>query len=1114
MRAAQSLSYLGPTRARLRKRGKTKTKNKTPPSSSPATAAASGGETLEAGYPSIPTGVRTREPTPLSPAARPTHRGARWGAEMRRAMRSVDDLIEEAKVRTVWWALCVFAISYFITHTSKSMWTNVPMSILILAFLRYLSFKVEFRWRSQPVPKQTYLSQASKRQLSANDHRLSTVPPVSRWRRKVGSPSVEAAFESFIDNILRDFVMDLFYSDITPDREAPELIRGLILHALGEVSGRVKEMNLVDFLTSDMADLIGKHVDIFRKNQLQIGVDVMGTLSSEERDERLKQHLIVSQELHPALLSSEHEYKVLKELVGGVMALVLRPQDAQSPLVRCFSRELVTCLVLQPVMNFASPIYVNELIIYFLNNKDTDVGGSVSKANAVVSVANDHPSCKGGSQGRQVEPIKLSTESSGLVPASTSGMTSLEGDKSKVSVDDHGKVVQPRQADWALVLDAATERRSQVLAPENLENMWAIGRNYHKKMVKVEHPSKGKGAGSVDNIRNAGAAGKELSPNFNERITSVDDKYMVNLMQGSNRNAQSTFVTGSHPLVQNTDEVKSKEQSQVNDNSKVKHSEAIKNTKAQLKRSNSSPDMEKRHLSKSNQTAISSESLSARKNHDDKGSGPSSHGEALIYAPKIRCRVVGAYFEKLGSKSFAVYSIAVTDADTKTWFVKRRYRNFERLHRQLKEIPNYSLHLPPKSFLSSSIDDYLVHQRCILLDKYLQDLLSIANIAEQHEVWDFLSASSKNYSAGKSTSVMKTLAVNVDDAMDDIVRHVKGVSDGLKRAVSTSSPNAPYSQFADNRMSLSWNQEEMNNQNQHNRSMGSAHSLSDGDSNCEDRPSSVNSACHSDNEFNNGGYASSDNKPNEACSGSDTQVNQQIEKPARANSDSTNMASIKSLEDPTGIPPEWMPTNVSVPILNLVEKVFQLKRRGWIRRQVLWISKQILQLVMEDAIDDWILRQINWLRKDDVIIQGIRWIQDTLWPNGIFFTKLEALHGNAGASQFDKHPSGSVDEATGNRKGSTGSFELQLEASRNASEVKKLLLGGTPSTLVSIIGYKQYQRSARDIYYFLQSNVCVKQLTYAAVEQVLVTLFPELQQLIEDIHEKGRKEQASFTYQL
>ncbi|CAO2140938.1 unnamed protein product [Urochloa humidicola] len=1033
---------------------------------------------------------------------------------MRKRMESVDDLIEEAKLRTVWWALCIFAISYFLTHTSKSMWTNVPMSILILAFLRYLSFKVEFRWREQPARKQTYLSQASKRQLSTNDHRLSTVPSVSKWRRKVGSPSVEAAFESFTENILRDFVLDLWYSDITPDREAPELIRGLILHALGELSGRVKEMNLVDLLTRDMVDLIGNHLDIFRKNQALIGADVMRTLSSEERDERLKQHLIVSQELHPALLSSEHEYKVLQEIVGGIMALLLRPQDAQSPLVRCFSRELITCLVLQPVMNFASPIYMNELIVYLLNNNDTsNLGGNTSMANTgTVTVVNDRSSYKGGSQGSQKQSKNSTVEPSGLVPGNNSGMRTLvtsEGAKSKVSEDDHDSAIQSRQPDWAVVLDAATKRRSQVLAPENLENMWAIGRNYQKKIIKADHSSRLKGSGGLDNSPGAGAMGKELSSNFNERMASVDDKYMVNLMQSTNRNAQSAFVTDSHPLaLQNKNEVKPKEVDQVNYSSKEKTNETSNSAKAQLKRSSSTPDIEKRYLGKSNQPMVSSETGNVRKNQDEKVAGPASHTEVLLHVPKIRCRVVGAFFEKLGSKSFAVYSIAVTDADNKTWFVKRRYRNFERLHRQLKEIPNYSLHLPPKSFLSSSVDDYLVHQRCILLDKYLQDLLSIANIAEQHEVWDFLSASSKNYSAGKSTSVMKTLAVNVDDAMDDIVRQFKGVSDGLKRAVGTP-PSSATAQFADNRMSLSWNQEETDNHNLHNKNLETAHSLSDGDSNYEDLTSSVNSGCHSDNEVNNKGHTSND-KHIETCSSFDTQVSEQIEKPVRAYSDSSNMSSLKTFDDPTGIPPEWMPTNVSVPLLDLVDKVFQLKRRGWIRRQVLWISKQILQLVMEDAIDEWIIRQINWLRRDDVIVQGIRWIQDTLWPNGIFFTKLDGYKGNAGTSRFDKQSPG-----TGTaKKSGASSFEFQLEASRNASEVKKLLLDGTPSTLVSLIGYKQYRRSARDMYYFLQSNVCVKQLAYAMLEQVVVTIFPELCQLIDDIHEKGRKEQASFTYQL
>ncbi|KAL6870924.1 hypothetical protein ACP4OV_014772 [Aristida adscensionis] len=1037
---------------------------------------------------------------------------------MRRRMESVDDLIEEAKVRTVWWALGIFAISYFLTHTSKSMWTNVPMAILILAFLRYLSFKVEFCWREQPVRKQTYLSQVSKRQLSANDHRLSTVPPVSRWRRKVGSPPVEAAFESFIENILRDFVVDLWYSDITSDREAPELIRGLILHALGELSGRVKEMNLVDLLTRDMVDLIGNHLDIFRKNQILIGADVMGTLSSDERDERLKQHLIVSQELHPALLSSEHEYKVLQEIAGGVMALVLRPQDAQSPLVRCFSRELMASLVLQPVMNFASPIYINELIVYILNNKDTNTGGDTNMANTgMITVTHDRSSYKSGSQGCQMGSRNSTVETSSLVPTNSTGMRSLvtcEAEKSSVSEDDHGSAIQPRQPDWALVLDAATKRRSQVLAPENLENMWAIGRNYQKKMVKAEHSSRSKGSRGLDNVPNAVVVGKELSSNFNERITSVDDKYMVNLMQSTDRNVQSTFVAGSHPLVlQNLNEVKtSKEGSQVNPNSKEKPCETINSTKAQLKRCNSTPDMEKRYKAKTSQTMVSNEIQNTRKNQDGKGSGPTFQVEGLLHVPKIRCRVVGAYFEKLGSKSFAVYSIAVTDADNKTWFVKRRYRNFERLHRQLKEIPNYSLHLPPKSFLSSSVDDYLVHQRCILLDKYLQDLLSIANIAEQHEVWDFLSASSKNYSAGKSSSVMKTLAVNVDDAMDDIVRQFKGVSDGLKRVVGTP-PSSATAQSADNRMSLSWNQEEIDNQNTHHKHSESAHSLSDADSNYEDLTSSINSGCQSDNEVNNTGHASNDIKHSETCSGFDSQVSQQIEKPVRAYSDSSNMSS-NTFEDPSGIPPEWMPTNVSVPLLNLVDKVFQLKRRGWIRRQVLWISKQILQLVMEDAIDEWIIRRINWLRREDVIVQGIRWIQDTLWPNGTFFTKVDGYQGNSGSSQSDKQPSGGTNQSIGNRKGSASSFELQLEASRNASEVKKLLLGGTSSTLVSIIGYKQYRRSAKDIYYFLQSNVCIKQLAYAMLEQVIVTIFPELRQVINDMHEKGRKEQASFTYQL
>jgi hypothetical protein len=49
-----------------------------------------------------------------------------------------------------------------------------------------------------------------------------------------------------------------------------------------------------------------------------------------------------------------------------------------------------------------------------------------------------------------------------------------------------------------------------------------------------------------------------------------------------------------------------------------------------------------------------------------------------------------------------------------------RFRNFEQLHRRLKDMPNYSLSLPPKRFLTSSLDNDFVRERCVLLDKYLR----------------------------------------------------------------------------------------------------------------------------------------------------------------------------------------------------------------------------------------------------------------------------------------------------------------------------------------------------------------------------------------------------------
>lgn len=126
---------------------------------------------------------------------------------------------------------------------------NVPVAIFLVAGLRVLFNEMEIRWKVQNNRPTSYLSHLEKKQLSVNDSRLATLRPPQRWKRKIDSPIVEAAIEDFINRLMHDFVVDLWYSDITPDKEAPDLIHDLIMDVLGEVAGRIKEVNLVDLLT-------------------------------------------------------------------------------------------------------------------------------------------------------------------------------------------------------------------------------------------------------------------------------------------------------------------------------------------------------------------------------------------------------------------------------------------------------------------------------------------------------------------------------------------------------------------------------------------------------------------------------------------------------------------------------------------------------------------------------------------------------------------------------------------------------------------------------------------------------------------------------------------------
>lgn len=89
--------------------------------------------------------------------------------------------------------------------------------------------------------------------------------------------------------------------------------------------------------------------------------------------------------------------------------------------------------------------------------------------------------------------------------------------------------VHPRPGDWARVLEAASHRRTEVLMPENLENMWAKGRNYKRKLEKNEakevRASRKDGGTTSDVVENRNRFRRSSSASDLSAQPEMRDKY-------------------------------------------------------------------------------------------------------------------------------------------------------------------------------------------------------------------------------------------------------------------------------------------------------------------------------------------------------------------------------------------------------------------------------------------------------------------------------------------------------------------------------------------------------------------------------------------------------------
>ncbi|KAE8680777.1 hypothetical protein F3Y22_tig00111366pilonHSYRG00071 [Hibiscus syriacus] len=441
----------------------------------------------------------------------------------------------------------------------------------------------------------------------------------------------------------------------------------------------------------------------------------------------------------------------------------------------------------------------------------------------------------------------------------------------------------------------------------------------------------------------------------------------------------------------------------------------------------------------------------------------------------------GANIVKSGSRTFAVYSISVTDH---SFFIAEasRFRHFEELHQRLKSFREYKLHLPPKHFLSTGLDIPVIRERCKLLDEYLKKLLQLPSVSGSIEVWDFLSVDSQTYVFSSSFSIVETLSVGLDDNPSEKSKKASNVMGPLmgpltsrRRQLDTES-NEPSLQIKPN-----FATDELRNAK-----------------NVSTSPSKVPTE----------GWCKSSE---DTGSDSDARVGNTLL--VRNSKENVKGRENKIVEDasellldsamyPT-LPTEWVPPNLTAPILDLVDVIFQLQDGGWIRRKAFWVAKQVLQLGMGDAFDDWLIEKIQLLRRGSVVASGIKRVEQILWPDGIFITKHPRR-------QRPPPPSSPTQASTHPQSPETSSpissdEQQQLEAERRAKFVYELMIDKAPAAIVGLFGHKEYEQCAKDLYFFIQSSVCLKLLAYDVIELLLLSAIPEMDYVFKQLHDEKHK---------
>jgi hypothetical protein len=72
--------------------------------------------------------------------------------------------------------------------------------------------------------------------------------------------------------------------------------------------------------------------------------------------------------------------------------------------------------------------------------------------------------------------------------------------------------------------------------------------------------------------------------------------------------------------------------------------------------------------------------------------------------------------------------------------------------------------------------------------------------------------------------------------------------------------------------------------------------------------------------------------------------------------------------------------HLAQPVYDLIDELFSISSRGWVRRQTTWIGKQIIQLLFNSDINTMISAKVEWALSEPRLVAMVDWISNIVWP--------------------------------------------------------------------------------------------------------------------------------------